>query len=231
MKARLAFLILILICFKGFSQIETPKKKIKIAPIPDSKGTVAPSSASKVISYPSIFDKKDKLLSSVSLLKKKEEEPKSVFEQKEFTSQSKELTEKLNEEMKKEGIGSVIENTDFFYGEFKVYTPDIYIACRDGGNIVDGDNVAIILNGERLYPLITLEAGFRKYKLELKEGKNIIEILALNTGEYYPNTGGFVFFDGNEKLITNQYWNLNAGYKAVINIVRFTGIEPVAKQK
>lgn len=230
MKARFAFLFLILICFKGFSQIETPKKKIKIAPIPDSKGTVAPANAPKVITYPSIFDKKDKLLTGFSLLKKKEEEAKSVFEQKEFASQSQEQTDRMNKQLKTEGYTSVIENSDFFYGEYKVYTQKLYIACRDGGAI-DGDNVAITLNGTRIYPLITLEAGFVKYAFDLNMGLNVVEILALNTGELFPNTGVFAFFDGHEKLVTNQNWNLNSGYKAIINIRRLDGIELEVKQK
>jgi len=224
MKAALAFFFLAIISFKGFSQIETPKKKINIAPIPDAKGTVAPSSA-KVITYPSIFDKKDKLLSGVSLLKKKEEEPKSVFEQKEFTSQSKEQTDKMNKQMQSEGLTSVVENSDFFYGEYKIFTSKIIIACRDNGQI-DGDQVAIWINNERVQPVISLEEGFKRYTFELKVGVNDIFIEALNTGMLYPNTGQFAFFDGNEKSITIQNWNLNTGYKGIIKVRRIDGIEP-----
>ena len=52
---------------KGYSQFELPKKTLKIAPVTNPTGQVAPTS-SKLITYPSIFDKKDKLLESVSLL-------------------------------------------------------------------------------------------------------------------------------------------------------------------
>jgi hypothetical protein len=227
MKATFAFLFLILISFKGFSQFDNPKKVINIAPVPDKKGTIAPSSA-KVITYPSIFDKKDKLLSGVTLLKKKEEEQKSVFEEKQFTSQSKEYTDKMNDQLKTEGLTSVVENSDFFYGEFKVYTHNIYIACRDSGAI-DGDNVAIWVNGEIIMPVINLEAGFKKYSFELKEGLNVVQIEALNTGQLFPNTGQFTFFDGNEKLVTNQPWNLNSGYKGIIKILRLKGLLEIEK--
>ncbi|WP_445452627.1 hypothetical protein [Flavobacterium sp. 25HG05S-40] len=224
MKATYAFLLLILISTKGFSQFETPKRMVNIAPISDPKGAVSPIS-SKTITYPSIFDKKDKLLSGVSLLKKKEDESKSVFEKEQFASATKESTDKLNGQLKSEGLESVVENSDFFFGEFKVATVKLFIACRDNGNIIDGDNVAIWLNDEKVKPFIGLEGSFVKYTFELKEGLNVIQIEALNTGMYYPNTGQFAFFDGNEKLVTNQNWILNAGYKAIIKIVRIDGLE------
>lgn len=222
MKAVYAFLFFLLFSLKGFSQFETPKKIINIAPISNPKGTVSPTS-SKSITYPSIFDKKDKLTSGVSLLKKEEEE-KSIFEEKQFDSPSKEYTQKMNDKLKTEGYASVVENSDFFFGEFKVYTETIYIGCRDYGAI-DGDMVAIYLNGEKLVPLVGLEAGYLKYTFNLNMGLNTIQIEALNTGQLFPNTGQFNFFDGNQKLITNQLWALNTGYKAIVKIVRLKGME------
>ncbi|MGV3697390.1 hypothetical protein [Flavobacterium sp.] len=221
MKATFALLFLMLFSFNGFSQFETPKKTINIAPISNPKGSVSPTS-SKSITYPSIFDKKDKLLSGVSLIKKKPEEEKSVFEKEQFASASKEATEKMNKQLKSEGHESVVENSDFFFGEYTVYTEKLFIACRDNGAI-DGDNVSISVNGEKIVPLIYLEDGFKKYTFKLKEGLNTVHIEALNTGMLFPNTGQFTFFDGNEKLVTNQNWNLNAGYKAIIKIVMIEG--------
>jgi hypothetical protein len=229
MKRAFAFIFLAFISFKGFSQFETPKKAINIAPVSDPKGTVAPS-GSKLITYPSIFDKKDKLLSGVSLLKKKEEETKSIFEEKEFSSPSKEKTDQMNKQLKTEGYTSVVENSDFYFGEFKIYTEKLFIACRDNGAI-DGDNVAIWLNGDKVTPFIGLEGSFRKYTFHLKEGLNVIHIEALNTGDLFPNTGQFTFFDGNEKLVTNQNWNLNSGYKAIIKILRINGLLEVQEVK
>ena len=223
MKATFAFLFLITISFKGFSQFELPKKIITIAPISNPKGAVSPAS-SKAITYPSIFDKKDKLLSGISLLNKKPEEGKSIFEKEQFASPAKGYTEKANKMLKTEGYASVVENSDLFLGEYKVYTKTIYVGCRDYGN-VDGDLIAIYLNGEKVIPFYELESGFNKYTFDLKIGLNTIQIEALNTGEFFPNTGQFTFFDGNEKLITNQQWGLNTGYKAVFRIVRIKGVE------
>ena len=228
MKATVAFLFLVLCSFKGFSQFEMPKKAINIAPISNPKGQVSPTS-SKAITYPSIFDKKDKLSEGVSLLKKKPEEEKSIFEKEQFASPAKDYTEKANKMLKTEGYESLVENRDFFFGEFKVYTKNIFIGCRDYGN-VDGDLITIYLNGEKVIPLYELESGFNKYTFDLKIGLNTLQIEALNTGEFYPNTGQFTFFDGNEKLITNQQWGLNTGYKAVFRIVRIKGVELETKK-
>lgn len=227
MKAHYFSLVVLLFSFKGFSQFEIPKRTINIAPVQNNSGSISPSS-SKVINYPSIFEKKDKLLESVSLLKKKPVEEKSVMEQEQFENPAKEHTEKMNKMMAREGLSREIVDSDMFLGEFIIFTENLYISCRDNGAI-DGDNVSVWLNGERVLPFIGLESGFKKFEFNLKKGINILEIEALNTGELFPNTGQFVFFDGNEKLVTNQNWDLNSGFKAVIKIQRLEGIEPEKK--
>lgn len=222
MKAVYAFLFLVLFSFKGFSQFETPKKIVNIAPVTDSKGTIAPAS-SKVITYPSIFDKKDKLTSGVTLLKKKEEE-KSIFEKEQFASPAKEYTDKMNKQMKSEGYTRENVSSDMYLGDFKIYTDKLIIACRDN-SAIDGDQVCIWINGERIIPIVTLDGRFRNYTFDMKKGLNVIQIEALNVGEVFPNTGQFMFFDGNEKMVTNQNWDLNTGYKAILKVDRLEGLE------
>ena len=222
MKARLSILCFGLAVFNGYTQFELPKKTLKIAPISNPSGQTSPTtSTSSAIKYPSIFDKKDNLAGKVSLLNQKPEETKSVMETEKFESQSKEYTDRMNKKMERdlqqEGLETVVENRDFFFGEFKVTTGKIFIACRDFGAI-DGDNVSIWLNGEKVIPAIHLDSGYKKYTFDVKEGLNVIFIEALNTGLYFPNTGQFTFFDGHEKLVTDQQWTLNSGYKAIIKI-------------
>jgi hypothetical protein len=222
MKAWLSFIILFLAMAKGYSQFELPKKTLKIAPVSNPKGQVAPTS-SKLITYPSIFDKKDKLLESVSLLNRKIEPEKSIMEKEQFENPAKQYTEKMNNQLKTEGMTSEVVNSDFFFGEFKVTTYKIIIACRDSGAI-DGDDISIWLNGEKVIPIVYLDTEYKKYEILLKDGLNDVQIEALNTGLLFPNTGQFVYFDGNEKLVTNQQWNLNAGYKAIVKIRKIKGI-------
>ncbi len=231
MKIKFTVLILLFFASKSFSQFELPKKTLKIAPVTNPSGEVAPTSSS-TMKYPSIFDKKDKLSENVSLLNKKPEETKSVMETEKFESQSKDYTDRMNKKMerdlKQEGLEAIVENKDFFFGEFKVTTGKIFIACRDYGAI-DGDNISIWLNGEKVIPAILLESDYKKYTFDVKEGLNIIFIEALNTGLYFPNTGQFTFFDGNEKLITDQKWTLNSGYKAIVKIRKVDGLLEIKK--
>jgi len=225
MKAGFAFLFLILFSFKGFSQFETPKKAINIAPVAAPKGNVAPTTTttSKTIVYPSIFDKKDKLTSGVTLLKKKEEE-KSIFEKEHFASPAQEYTDRMNKQLKSEGYTRENVSSDMYLGDFKIFTEKLSISCRDN-SAIDGDQVCIWLNGERAVPVVSLESGFKTYTFMLKKGLNNVEIEALNVGESFPNTGQFAFFDANGKLITNQNWDLNTGYKAIMKINRIDGLE------
>ena len=224
MKAVFAFLFILLFLSKGFSQFETPKRVINLGTISNTSGQAAPTSP-KAITYPSIFDKKDKLSSNVTLLNKKPVEEKSVFEKKQFDSPVKEYTDKMNNQMKSEGMSREFVDSDMYMGDFKIFTEKLVIMCRDN-SAVDGDNVCIWLNGEKVVPFIGLEGGFKNYTFNLKLGSNTIQIEALNTGELFPNTGQFVFIDGNSKTITNQNWGLNTGYKAIVKIDRISGIEP-----
>ncbi|MBF6640982.1 hypothetical protein IVB69_05780 [Flavobacterium sp. J49] len=220
MKSVFALLFLLVFSFKGFSQFETPKKTLKIAPVTNSSGQVAPTS-SKSFTYPSIFDKKDKLLESVSLLKKKPEEEKSIMEKEKFADASKQYTDKMN---KKSSDGEILEKfkSDSFLGQFKTGTKIISIACRDH-EAPDGDLVRIWLNDRIAVDAILLEVSFKEVYLDLNEGINKIEIEALNQGESGPNTAQFVIYDQKKGMITTNKWNLTTGVKAKLVILKDDG--------
>lgn len=220
MKAVYALLIVIIFSFQSFSQIELPKKTLKIAPVSNPTGQVAPTS-SKSITYPSIFDKKDKLLDGVSLINKKPEEEKNVMENEQFESQSKEYTDRMNK--KKDGVFDEKYKSDNFLGQYKVGTKTISIACRDH-EYPDGDLVRIWLNDKIAVNSILLDVDFKEVYLELNEGINKIEIEALNQGESGPNTAQFIMYDANKGIITNNKWNLTTGAKAKLIILKEDGL-------
>lgn len=220
MKALCALFIALILSFEGFSQIELPKKTLKIAPASNPAGQDA-SISSKTITYPSIFDKKDKLLDGVSLLNKKEEETKSIMENDQFESQSKEYTDRMNS--KKDGEFHEKYKSDNFLGQFKVGTRIVSIACRDH-EYPDGDLVRIWLNDKIAVNAVLLDVDFKEVYLELNEGLNKIEIEALNQGESGPNTAQFVMYDANKGIITNNKWNLTTGGKAKLIILKEDGI-------
>jgi hypothetical protein len=220
------FFLLFLIYQFGFSQFENPKKSIRIGAVKDAKATVKKvdiDTAQASIKYESTIgkDKDEKLLKSISLAPKIG--IKTPVAEEPLHNPSEIYTEKIQKEMKKEGITKEILNTDMFLGEFVVYTSELTTVCRDYGAI-DGDNVRIWLNGELVVRNIGLQLDFQKYKLTLKDGLNIIHIEALNTGEFFPNTGQFMFFDGNQNMVTNQNWGLNTGYKAIVKVRKAKGL-------
>ncbi len=215
MKAALAFLFLVFISFKGFSQFETPKKTINIAPISNPKGTVAPTS-SKSITYPSIFDKKDKLLSGVSLIPKTPEEEESIFEKKQFASPAKVYTDKMNKQVAEGKIYDYYKK-DYLLATYKCSTKTAKFALKDFGD-PDGDVVRIWLNGEIMINAITLESGYREIKLDLRDGQNLLVIEALNEGTVSPNTAQFSIFNDKGEMIGNNLSGLLTNVKATIII-------------
>ncbi|MFN7675604.1 hypothetical protein [Flavobacterium sp.] len=219
MKILNTFFIFLIISFSGYSQFELPKKTLKIAPVTNSSGQISPTS-SKSITYPSIFDKKDKLLESVSLINKKPEDEKSVMEKESFENPSKIYTDRMNNK----NDGQILEKfkSDSFLGEFKTGTKIISIACRDH-EAPDGDVVRIWLNDKVVVNAILLDVDFKEVFLDLNEGINKIEIEALNQGESGPNTAQFSIFDEKKGLITTNKWNLTTGVKAKLIILKTDG--------
>jgi hypothetical protein len=219
MKALLSF-ILLLSFGKGYSQFELPKKTIKIAPVTNPTGQVAPTS-SKSITYPSIFDKKDKLLDNVSLLNRKIEPEKSIMEQEQFENPSKQFTERMN---KKNSDGEILERfkSDSFLGQFKTGTKIISIACRDH-EAPDGDVVRIWLNDRIVVDGVLLDLDYKEIFLDLNEGINKIEIEAMNQGASGPNTAQFVIYDQKKGMITSNKWNLTTGVRAKLIILKNDG--------
>jgi hypothetical protein len=215
MKVAYAFLFFILFSFKGFSQFELPKKTITIAPVSNPKGADSPTS-SKFISYPSIFDKKDKLGESVSLLKKKPEEEKSIFEKEQFASPAKEYTDKMNKQVTDGKIYDYYKK-DYLLATYKCSTTIAKFALKDFGE-PDGDVVRIWLNDEIVINAITLENGYREIQLNLRNGQNLLVIEALNEGIVSPNTAQFSIFNDKGEIIGNNLSGLLTNVKATIII-------------
>jgi len=215
MKPAYAFLFLILFSFKGFSQFELPKKTITIAPVSNPKGADSPTS-SKSISYPSIFDKKDKLGENVSLLKKKPEEEKSIFEKEQFASPAKEYTDKMNKQVTDGKIYDYYKK-DYLLATYKCSTTIAKFALKDFGE-PDGDVVRIWLNDEIVINAITLENGYREIQLNLRNGQNLLVIEALNEGMVSPNTAQFSIFNDKGEIIGNNLSGLLTNVKATIII-------------
>jgi hypothetical protein len=112
--------------------------------------------------------------------------------------------------------GGVIKTmSDQFLGEHKVDTKFVNIVCRDH-EYPDGDRVQIMLNGYIVKHNLLLTNSYRRVEVNLAQGKNIVDIIALNQGDSGPNTAEFVVYDDRGKVISSKEWNLLTGVKARI---------------
>ena len=110
-------------------------------------------------------------------------------------------------------------NRDFFLGNIETRSNYVMIKCRDH-EYVDGDRIRLMLNGSVIHPNIILTSSYYSVDIDLEDGYNNIDFVALNEGQSSPNTAQLVVLDqfGNE--LSNKSWLLSAGYKAKLVIFK-----------
>ena len=119
-----------------------------------------------------------------------------------------------------EGSGSTSEyQKDFNLGFLETDSNYIIIKCRDH-EYIDGDRIRLMINGSIIYSNITLSSNFYIVDVDLKDGYNNIEFIALNEGEASPNTAQLVVYDEFGKLLSNKKWLISTGYKATLGVYR-----------
>ena len=119
-----------------------------------------------------------------------------------------------------EGSGSTSEyQKDFNLGFLETDSNYIIIKCRDH-EYIDGDRIRLKINGSIIYSNITLSSNFYIVDVDLKDGYNNIEFIALNEGEASPNTAQLVVYDEFGKLLSNKKWLISTGYKATLGVYK-----------
>jgi len=108
---------------------------------------------------------------------------------------------------------------DKYLGGFVSKSKNITIVCRDF-QFPDGDEVTIYLNDVPVVRNIVLTGTFQQFTLPLSEGLNVISFVALNQGSSGPNTAGFMIFDDNAEVISENEWLLATGAKATLSIAK-----------
>jgi hypothetical protein len=136
-----------------------------------------------------------------------------------FLDPADQYTKKMNNSLKGEGNGDYkIFRRNQYFGDFKTDSEFIDVAVRDPQSI-DGDYVKITQDGVVIYESIFLNANFKTLRISLKKGFNRIEFVALNEGQYFPNTGSFLIKDKGQAIYQEE-WNLSTGFNAAFLIVR-----------
>jgi hypothetical protein len=144
---------------------------------------------------------------------KTSEKPFSMTDEDGLKSPSEIFEKRWNKELEKGGVIKTM--SDQFLGEHNVDTKFVNIICRDH-EYVDGDRVRIYINDIIVKQNLYLTSSYKRVEVNLTEGKNTIEIEALNQGDSGPNTAEFLVYDDQGKLISSKEWNLLTGVKAII---------------
>lgn len=116
-------------------------------------------------------------------------------------------------------LGSKGSTTDQYFGDFTTKSKYVYVMYSDYGE-QDGDYINVSVNDDIINPRIMLTNASQGFKLDLKEGFNKIDFLALTEGYLMPNTAFFKVVDDQQNVITSNYWALAVNVKATIIIVK-----------
>jgi hypothetical protein len=144
---------------------------------------------------------------------KESEKPFSMIDSDGLKSPSEIYEKRWNKELVKGGVIKTM--SDQFLGTHNVDTKFVNIVCRDH-EYPDGDRVQIKINGAIIKNSLLLTSNYRRIEVNLVEGKNTIDIIALNQGESGPNTAEFVVYDDKGAVVSSKEWNLLTGVKATI---------------
>jgi len=164
---------------------------------------------------PSIFDVKPKNNAPDLWSNKSNVE----FKKEEFANPADRYTKKMNNSINTEGNGDAkMFRRDQYFGDFKTKSETIKVMYRDP-QAVDGDMLKVLLNDKVVMDNIFLEGSFKTLEIKLTTGFNKIDFIALNEGQYFPNTGAFIIMDKGVQLHSSE-WNMSTGFKASFIIVK-----------
>lgn len=206
--------------FKLNAQIDGPKKPKNF------KGFVYPEDSLEtkaLIPDKSLENPKNinapKVIGNLNLPKKEF----SMFPEEEFANPGELYTKKLDKiekELLPEGHG---ENAglkkDTYWGDYITTSKYVNIMVRDY-SAIDGDVLHILVNDDIVQPNVYLTQGYRGFKLDLVEGVNKIDFIAISTGSSGPNTAEYKIVDDKIKLISRKVWALSKGVKVTFIVIK-----------
>jgi len=197
----------------GFSQVKDKQNasiRIPAAPSKVEKDSIP----TKVKVAPKLDLNKAKVAKTEKRFKSKSSErPFSMLETDGLKSPGEIFENRWKKDLAKSGV--IRTMSDQYLGEHRVDTKFVNLICRDH-EYPDGDRVRIVVNGTTIQPSLLLTGNYRRIDIDLKQGKNIIDIIALNQGESGPNTAEFIVYDDKGNTVSSKEWNLLTGVKARI---------------
>lgn len=125
----------------------------------------------------------------------------------------------IKQKFKEGGENKSKFKADYYLGNLETQSEYIIIKCRDH-EYVDGDRIKLMLNNAVIHPNISLSSIFYVIDIDLDEGYNNIDFIALNEGDSSPNTAQLVVLDENGVVLSNKKWLISTGYKAQLVVYK-----------
>ncbi len=120
---------------------------------------------------------------------------------------------------KEDGISAYFQR-DQKLGDIRTKSKFLILKFRDYGKI-DGDVIRLFVNDEIVVLKANLVNGFSQYKVNLPtDGFYKIDFMALNMGQFAPNTAQLKIIDDKSTVILNDRWALSTGFKATAVIIK-----------
>ena len=142
-----------------------------------------------------------------------------ISEQEKFIDPSKYYTSRLN---RKKGESNKMPDeykNDMYMGDYLTGENSVNVTFRDH-EYPDGDRIQIRVNDKLVVANILLVETFKGLNIELEEGFNRIDFIALNQGESGPNTAELKVYTNSGSLVGSNQWNLATGVKATYIVVK-----------
>ncbi len=142
-----------------------------------------------------------------------------ISEQEKFINPSEYYTSRLN---RKKGESNKMPDeykNDMYLGDFLTSENSVNVTFRDH-EYPDGDRIQIRVNDKLVVANILLVETFKGLNIELEEGFNRIDFIALNQGESGPNTAELKVYTNSGSLVGSNQWNLATGVKATYIVVK-----------
>ncbi|MFQ3352146.1 MAG: hypothetical protein ACI914_001406 [Candidatus Marivariicella framensis] len=143
----------------------------------------------------------------------------NMMDQEEFIDPNEYYTSRMNRKQGEKNKVVDYSQNDLYLGDFKTGDQNINVVFRDH-EYPDGDMIQIRVNDKVVMGSILLEESFKGVNIELEEGFNRIDFIALNQGESGPNTAELKVYTHSGKLVGSNRWNLATGVKATYIVVK-----------
>lgn len=106
-----------------------------------------------------------------------------------------------------------------YLGGVKTKSHTSTVRYRDAAAI-DGDKIKVYVNGKLVEPEVVMDKEYKGFKIDLNEGVNKIDFVALNEGFASPNTAEFQVYNDKGVVIKSSQWNVGTGYKATVLLLK-----------